>query len=213
MTHPHRLHATAAVWSLRSAWPHLTHAAQQARHVLSTGDAGTLRAWAPSTGGGTTVHHSDGILGALLANPGQRAADRLDRIATSTRETIIWVAQKVLRDDYRPGDPVLTRLLEEIPRITPAAAAEVARWVDEADTAVRSALGMADDHEPLVGVACPACGSRRLAVRTSAPTHRPVVCAAGCTCAGAGCECGMAEPVEGVGHIWVRTKLGSVSAA
>ncbi|MDR7278920.1 hypothetical protein [Catenuloplanes atrovinosus] len=207
MTHPHRLHATAAVWSLRAAWPHLAHAANAERRELVQDDAGTLRAQVYGTIGGGKTHHSNGILNALLIAERRGGHDRYQRLADSTRETMAWLAGRILDDRYRPGDPVLTRLLDEIPRIPAAAAAEVAKWAAEADAAVRSALDFGTDHEPLVGVPCPACGSRRLAVRMSAPADRPVVCAAGCACAGVGCGCGMPERVEGVGHIWLSAIL------
>ncbi|MFI5839437.1 hypothetical protein ACIA8K_06955 [Catenuloplanes sp. NPDC051500] len=203
MTHPHRLHATAAVWSLRAAWPHLAHAAEvERRQLLVDDDAGTLRAQVYGTIGGSTMHHSNGILNAILGAERRTGGDQLQRLVASTRETMIWLAGRILDDRYRPGDPVLTALLEQIPLIPPVAAAEVARWVGEADSAVRAALQLGPDHEPLVGVPCPACGSRRLAVRMSAPADRSVVCGGGCVCTGADCLCGMDERPVGILHIW-----------
>ncbi|GAB7039720.1 MULTISPECIES: hypothetical protein [Catenuloplanes] len=207
MTHPHRLHATAALWSLRAAWPHLAHAANVERRQLVDDDAGTLRAQVYGAIGGGKTHHSNGILDALLRRGDSPGRDDMQRLAASTRETMAWLAGRILDDRYRPGQPVLSTLLELMPQISPAAAAEVAKWVDEADCEIRNALALGNDHEPLVGVPCPACGSRRLVVRTSAPSDRPVACAADCMCAGAGCRCGTKDRAQGVGHIWAFSAL------
>lgn len=204
MTHPHQLHAAAALWSLRRARRALTAAAARENASVAISAASTLRSprYGVRHGSGG---HSDPI-GDALATAADRADARsrqLQHIAERTNATLAWIAQHVTPGI---GDP-LPRLLDAVPGLRPSTAHQVTRWAAEADARVRQALHLGPDRLPLVGAACPRCGTRRLEAQTSSWDRGcwTVVCAAGCTCVGRGCACEMPVRVLGVLHIWAAT--------
>lgn len=195
VTHPAHLHATAALWSLTRALQQLTVAAHAHDQAAADADLGTLQAWRPGTAGHGSGH-GDTLLEAITRHTGRN--EYRERFAR-TMDTAAWIAQKLLGD----GDP-LVRLRYAVPTMTPLAADNTRRWIQDEDTAVRRLLGEPDDHQPLPGVACPACDQRTLHLRTSAPPAEQVIECAGrlCVCIGQKCGCGMTVPAAGVGHIW-----------
>jgi hypothetical protein len=204
VTHPHQLHAAAALWSLRRARRALTAATARENASVAISAASTLRSprYGVRHGSGG---HSDPI-GDALATAADRAdarARQLERLAERTNATLAWIAQHVAAGH---GDP-LPRLLDAVPALQPGTALEVTRWAVEADERVRQALYLGPDRMPLVGVPCPYCGTRRLEAQTSSWDRGcwTVVCAAGCTCTGPKCACGMPVRVLGVLHIWAAT--------
>lgn len=198
MTHPHQLHAQAALWSLR--------AARRALHIRTewTVSIDPTSAWrSPRYGTRTgTGGHSDPIGSALES--AARDVDRYGTLAERTTATLAWLARGIRATG--PGDP-LGRIGDALPALLPAAAEQLQLWLAELDARVRQALDLNMlEREPLVGAACPACGVRLLYLQTAAPAAcRSVVCAAGCRCAGEACTCGMDEPTAGVLHIWRAT--------
>jgi hypothetical protein len=188
VTHPHQLHAAAALWSLRRARRALTAAAARENASVAISAASTLRSprYGVRHGSGG---HSDPI-GDALATAYDRAdarARQLEGLADRTNATLAWIAQHVTPG---PGDP-LPRLLDAVPGLPSSTAHQVTRWAAEADDRVRQVLYLGPDRAPLVGVPCPYCGTRRLEAQISSWDRNcwTVVCAAGCTCTGPGCSC------------------------
>jgi hypothetical protein len=207
MTHPHQLHALGALWSLLDAWPKLL-AAQRAAAAAEQGDGdrGTLQAWRPGSG----VHgaeHGDSLLDAVIRYDGPGAVNPYAERAMRTAETLKWITLSLLGVPV-PDAAAALRLLLDL-ELKPGYARNVAAWVDEQDRAVRRLLGERDDRRAVPELPCPHCGTAgALALRVSAPReHRTVVCAAGCTCDGLYCGCGMGTEVQGVAHIWTTTEI------
>lgn len=202
--HPHQLHATAALWSLRAARRRLHDRASRYGTLGPNLDAAdTLRSPRYGTRGGSGGH-SDPVAAALLTAVTRTGADRLEQLADRTTGTLTWLARKL--NAAGPGDP-LGRLLAAVPDLRPAPAAHLQRWILEADHDVRKALGINADRQPLPGARCPSCGLRRLEAQTSADNraHWTVICTAGEVCAGNACTCGMPVKAAGVTHIWDAT--------
>lgn len=201
MTHPYQLHATAALWSLRVARRRLHDRASRYGTLGPSLDAAdTLRSPRYGTRGGTGGH-SDPVASALLTAVTRTGADRLEQLADRANGTLTWLAQRLHATG--PGDP-LGRLLDAVPTLSPSTAADLARWVAERDEHIRQALDLAPALDALPGRACPSCGIRQLYLQTSAPAgQQTMICAAGCTCAGTGCTCGMPVKAAGVTHIWL----------
>lgn len=202
---PRQLHARAEVFSLAAVWPVLELARQHAITEAASGDRGALQAWRPGTGGSGAV--ANPVLNAIERDPYGRAMAAVVRVADGAAGIVRWLAGHL--SVSAPDVPSsLAAMRERVMAMDPSGALEVARWIAEADRAVRTHLGMGDDHVLLTGVRCPACRARRLAVRASAPApvDQVVVCEA-CVCAGLGCHCGRAGRVPDVRHVWSRVEL------
>lgn len=212
MTHPQHLHALAALHSLAAAWPHLQRAVRAARAAgADDADRGTLQAWRPNTGGsGGSGPARSAVAEAAVLEPSDRPHPVL-RGAANAEQGVHWVAAKVRanRTDLRQ---TLTALRERVPQLPPTTARDVGLHIAAADRLARRWANLpADDHARLTGVACPACGTRDIRVRTSSPDPgaRPYVCGAGCTCKGDACGCGMGTLAEDVAHIWTQSELAA----
>lgn len=199
MTHPIRLHALAALWSLRAAGGHLAQAAYDEAHDIAAEVNDGLRS--PQYGSRGSGGHSDPTASALLAGVRpNRAAQMLAR----TTQTVSWLANRL----EAPGSGnTYDRLLAVLPTLRLAAAVDLHHWLTEEDDKIRLRLDLAPDRQPQVGVACPSCAVRQMYVLTSAPSriYWAVICDAGCTCQGEGCTCGMPVKFMGVQHIWAAT--------
>jgi hypothetical protein len=215
MTHPHHLHALAAAWSLTDARQRLDQAAaqearQQRTDALITAAAAGIQAWRPTIGR-TSGTHGDpvglAVLGGADAEVRPLRPGPLARLAASVDDTLRWLAGR-LTGIGAHRDP-LAYLRQIVSCLPPAAAAELSRWLGEADARVRDALQLGRAERLLAGVPCPACSTRLLHVQTTAlyPLDRTVICRAGCTCDGPGCPCGMEVLELGVGHIWLTNAL------
>lgn len=207
MTHPLRLHAAAALHSLAAAWPHLQRAQRAAAAATADdGDRGTLRAWAPNSGGsGGSGPARSAVLEAVIRPTVEHPVLRLYDQATGA---VWWIADELGLKQPDTVPATLALLLGVAVRVPPPVAGRLARHADDEDRKIRDLLKLGDDHAPLTGVDCPACGVRDLAWRTSAPpAQRVVVCRAGCLCAGAGCRCGMGVLEAGVAHVWTADQV------
>jgi hypothetical protein len=213
MTHPHRLHAAAAAWSLHTARLALAaHAEREATHNATSllDAAGVLHS--PVWGGRHASGDHGDPTGALLLAPVRtrdtRWADLVDRLD----RRLTWIA-----DQVRPStglDPIV-RILAAVQTAQPGTAAGIARHLADEDAWIRIALVLPPGRQLIPGVDCPACQVRQLYVQTAAPVDaQTVICSAGCLCTGDGCPCGMAVQVVGVAHIWPRAAvMGAVAGA
>jgi hypothetical protein len=235
MTHPHQLHATAALWSLRAAlrWlaehqdavlirrPQLGHRTTRPRSLaeLEQHDvllrqeraeraSGSLRGLKPSAGsampgGGPGLVDLDREVAEVLAYT-------VDTLAYVHRHHPLLALSRhwhqVLVDVFHvTRDPRWTYLAVALPAAAPGVAAALGEQLAALDGRIRSVCGIGPDHWPIpLAPPCPACGVRRLRAQHSAPdgSRWTVICAAGCRCKGAGCECGMEVPTAGAAHIW-----------
>lgn len=205
--HPTHLHALAELHSLAAAWPPLLRAVEAAAAAEREDvDRGTLRSpgWSSGRSGGG---YSNAVLDAVTHTRVDRS---YAKVLDSAVMTIAWLTDTLLGHEPNTSPEMNIVLLRvRVPKLRTDAAGRLAAWVAEVDGKVRAAAGLVSDHELLTGATCPACGVRRIAVRTSTPDvdARPYVCEAGCVCAGEGCPCGMAVPAAGVRHIWLRADL------
>lgn len=215
--HPQHLYATAELHSLLGAWPHLQGAVDAARAAAhDDGDLGTLQAWRPNTGGSGGGGVRSVILDAVAESRRWSVVSAYERRQTGVVASAYWLAERLAPDLVdAPVPDVLRALLDLVPRLPPTTAGNVGRHIADEDRALRELLYLGTDRAKLTGVRCPACRERRVEVRTSNPDldARPYVCAAGCTCSGAGCPCGMTVPTVGVGHIWTRAELVAIVKA
>lgn len=209
--HPHHLHALAACWSLRAAWPRLL-AAQQAATAAAAADQdrGTLQAWRPGSG----VHSGtsgDALLDAVIRHADAGTRNLYSDRVRLTQDTLTWAASAVLGPTFSADTGgILDQLMSKLPTLTPTVAQNLTLWIDEQDRAIRHVLRDPDDRRLLPGIDCPACGaSGSLALRQSAPlVDQVVVCTqAPCVCAGPDCRCGMGITHTDVHHIWTRTQI------
>lgn len=198
MTHPHNLHAAAALWSYQRAAAELHRAVNNAALEAPDGLRSTTYGTRHPTAG-----HGDPVLTLIITG---RPADRLSQLANSTTSTLTWLANHVAPGT---GNPT-ARLAAAIPTLPPTTASHIARWVAEADQRIRHELGLPPDEQTLPGnPRCPSCRQRLLRVQTSAPdpTAWTATCGASCACLGDRCRCGMPTRIAGVEHIWRRTDL------
>jgi hypothetical protein len=207
MTHPHQLHALAALWSLRAARQRLTIAAaiedrENALAALEPADG--LRSQTYGSRGGSGGH-GDPVAGAALTVSTSVRTNRAAALDRRILSTLSWLADSIAGQlgAHRPDPDVL--LTQLVTGLSPATAAHLTRWVTEADQQIRKHLGLGQDLMPAPGNRpCPACQVRQLYVQTSAPiaSEHTIVCRAGCLCRGDGCTCDMPVKVQGVAHIW-----------
>jgi hypothetical protein len=198
-THPHVLHATAALWSLRRSWALLRTAAQD--HADADGYS-LPSAWHP---GSRSSGAGDGFATAVLtATSTSSHYTRLTEQVTEQAAQARWLVVSALRDRAHTG-PSLAVVAAGLPHVDPATAGDISRHLGQADTAIRRTLRIQPDHWPLPGnPPCPLCGVRLLRVQVSPSDSADwtVVCTAGCRCRGDRCPCGMAITAQGVRHIW-----------
>ncbi len=212
MTHPHRLHATAAAWSLHTARHALTiRAAVEARDIAAEQWADRTNLGVRSTVlTGGSGGYGDPISRAALghAEPVERR-NRWHTMAQTAERRITGIADLLGLDG--DGDP-LERILDAVPTLRPAASARLTRHLVDEDAWIRNALQLLPARQPLPGnPPCPGCRLPGvLQVQTSGPAEVwTVICTAGCRCIGPGCGCGMPVPVAGVAHIWTRTAVAA----
>ncbi len=208
MTHPYALHASGALWSLRTAWPTLTHAYEAARAAeAESGDLGTLRSTTAGSIGGNG--HSDRIGDAIARHADSGStADRYARVIDEVSAEIARLTRHLL-----DGANGLAALLDAVPTMPPMLAGWLAEAVTDLDRQVRRTVGLhLDDWCGVPELECPACGmAGALALRTSAPPEqRTVVCTHGCLCRGDGCGCGMGVEAERVPHVWTPAEMQAV---
>lgn len=207
MTHPHVLHATTALWSLRRSWPQLERAQKAAEAAAAeTQDHGTLQAWRPGSGHSGGPH--DPLLAAVLDPPESRTVAWLADLAERVRqhaEQARWLALSNLRRQP-DGNSLLGQIHTALSHVDPLTARDIAQELGAADRAIRRALRIPPQEWPIWTPACPVCGLRQLHVQTAAPdsSEWTVICRGGCRCLGDGCPCGMPIRERGVVHIWDR---------
>ncbi|MET7867962.1 hypothetical protein [Micromonospora taraxaci] len=213
MTHPHRLHATAAALSLGAARGRLTRnaeaeAAQIAAEALEAPSVlrSTVYGGRHASGG-----HSDPTATAYLVADRPFRVNQWQALADDITAHLANLAQHL----PAAGRDPLDRIRAAIPAMRPEIAHATTTALVHLDEIARRKLRTGPDRSPLRGVACPHCGERQLMVQTAGPIDAwTVVCATGRLCAGTGCGCGMPGAVEGVAHIWWRADvIGAVAGA
>lgn len=166
--HPHLLHCRAALWSLKRAMERL----DAARAAGVDEDRGTLRAWAPSDGGGRASGVRS-LADVVELDAGIEGKSFLELKSESAMSKWSWLF------GLRTPD----QMIEMMDRVPSSTAEKWLPWVEEVDRDVRAVLRMGDDREPMPGVDCPDCGQRRLSRRMSAPADQRVIV----------CECGFIQ--------------------
>ena len=195
MTHPHQLHALAAAWSLH--------------HALTV-----LEEWARDWGDTTTTDVSipSQVFGRRTALGGHgdpTAAAALGAWAPGTPNPHAALLGDMMREldalaahlPGAPGQDPLARIRARIPAMRPHVAARTRHALQHLDGKVRDRLNLGPDLTHVPGE-CPACHARGVLYAHTTDPARPIVCGAGCRCAGDGCPCGMPVRAEGVEHIW-----------
>lgn len=136
MTHPHQLHATAALWSLRAARRalHAAIAAEANALVLDPADGLRSPRYGSRFGSGG---HSDPTASTLDAATAR--ASRWEQLADRTTDTLRWLADRLAPG---AGDP-LGRLEAALPTMTVRQAEQLHQWLTELDGRIRVALGLA----------------------------------------------------------------------
>jgi hypothetical protein len=221
VTHPHRLHATAAGWSLHRSREQLTQAAaDEAAQIAAEIRTARLE---PAGGLRSTVYgsrhasggHSDPVSRLLLLGVRPPRINRPALLASRTTETLVWLARTLDVPGLTTGLDPLALLMSAVPLLPPARSATLTRWLADLDDRIRTALALTADRQLIPGVDCPACQVRRLYVQTAAPVDvQTVICSAGCLCTGTDCPCGMPVRAVGVAHIWPRNAVvGAVAGA
>jgi len=230
MTHPHVLHAGAALWSLWRAREHLAehretilirrpqlgpiHARPRSLAQLAALDA-LLRDERPDRGA---------LAGAkMAAGPAPVAPGLLD-LDREIRDVLVDVHQ-LLAHIHRGHHLIRhsphwdlyagrrTWLVAATSVAPPGIAAEIRALVEPVDARARAIAGVGPDRAPHPdNPRCPACRTRLVRVQTSAPDprHWTAVCTnPACWCLGPGdpaagdaCPCTMPVRVAGERHIW-----------
>lgn len=224
MSHPHQLHAIAALWSLRAARYHLaayreaavirrpqlgpptsrrrTLAQLRAHDELLRAERADIAAAVDTRPvGGSPAPIAPGLID-LEVEVAAALTGATDLVAYVHRghPVLHWSPdwRAVLVDVFRiHRDPRWTYLSVALPATPPGIAAEVAALLEHADARVRAVCGLGPDHtRPAAPVDCPACQERRLRIQSSAPTRGrwTVVCTNG------RCRClGVGDPTAGDG--------------
>ena len=218
--HPHQLHASAALWSLRAALRHLAEhrdallirrpqlgpAAVRPRSLASLERQGAL----------LREERAERAAGSLLglkpsagsAAPGDApGAAELDRhLHQALVEVHGLLAYAHHRDPLLAWSPLWYEVLEEwgvtrdarwawlaavLPVTRPGLAEAAGLTLGEADARVRAYAGLEPDLlAPPLAPPCPACDRRRLRVQTSAPASARWTVVCGPGCVCAGADCG-----------------------
>ncbi|MGW3888905.1 hypothetical protein ACWD69_09460 [Micromonospora chokoriensis] len=214
MTHPHRLHATAAALSLGAAHGRLAdRAAIERRAIIAELMEPPSVLHSPVWGRRQSLGgHGDPTTSAVMD---------IERPARVNRYAVLYadVTERLrLPAGHLPGDgDPLARILAAIPGMQPGTAAATTKLLVRLDGRIRHELRIGPDRRPMPGIECPACRHRLVYVQTAGPEDAwTVVCAADCRCAGVNddpehadrrCGCGMPGAVEGVAHIWWRSDV------
>lgn len=186
----HHLHAIAALESLRVALVGLGGAIEAERYGWPAASDG-VRSWAPSNGPSAKGGHGDPVSIAVTAT----VRDRCARRAQWTRETLTWLAGRL----GLATDAPLDALAVALPRLRPATARELTRWLRELDESCREAAGLGDGLHHVAGAACPACDMRLVWRGPSGlATCRNTIC----VCIGEPCRCSLPGRVDGLEHVW-----------
>jgi hypothetical protein len=213
-THPHALHALAALWSLRRAvdgyLPVLVEAAAggvsvsggqaraRSRHALRQFDQ-LLRVEraeriVADRAGIRQVGASPAPVPAHLLDVRKAAEDAVtDAVwrlssALRARPLLVW-GEGWFRAAATPWAARMGWLTMVLPLAPAAAAADAAECLADADRRVRAACNVDPDEIPLPGAPpCPACGMRRLRIQTAAPDSAAwtITCRPQCVCRGPG---------------------------
>lgn len=231
MTHPHNLHAQAALWSLRAALRHLTEhreallirrpqlgpvvsrprslASLQQQDALLLDEKPDRQLLAGSKAG---QHPAPGDAPGLLdleRDVNEALIEAHGLLAyTHHRDPVLrwsWHWHDILADWGVTRDARWTWLSMVLPVTRPRLAEAAGLVLAEADQRVRAYTGLDQDLiAPPLAPACPACDRRRLRIRCSAPDSArwTVVCSESCTCIGQACACGMDARERGVRHVW-----------
>lgn len=206
MTHPHVLHATAALWSLSRSWPALHHARTRGTLDAADGLRGSVYGTRHATGG--TPGGADlALIGAELER------DRWARLAERTADQVIqacWLVRSAAPATERGGGP-LRYVQRGLQVVAPATARDIGAYLGDADHAIRAALGVGDGRGHLPGVPCPGCDVRMLqTVETATRDAWIVLCGANCRCAGKQCPCSSTgTPHAGLPHAWTWAQLAA----
>lgn len=216
MTHPHLLHALAAATSLKAAASRLSDLARaeaRQRGQWLTEAASVLRSpiWG-SRASASVSDHGDPTGGlALLTRAPEPSATWTDR-AHRLQSRLTWIADQTGNRDT--GCDPIDRIRIRLPLLAPAAAAILAKHLQDEDRWVREDLGMGTDEQLLLGTECPVCHARPLRLLGSGA----IVCPTRCRCTGPwtpclapvtgpACPCRMPIRVAGVAHIWTASAL------
>jgi hypothetical protein len=165
VTHPHHLHAQAALHSLRAARATLaTHAADEALDIAAQNTEPATSYRSPTYGQRHSLggHPSDPTAGAALnTTTPTPQRNRLAELATSVTNTLQWLADKLAAPSTR--DP-LDRLETALPSLRPSTTDQLRHWLDDEDERIRRVLGLPrDDYET----------AEQLATRLTTP-QRPI---------------------------------------
>jgi hypothetical protein len=220
VVHPNNLAATAALNSLRTAWPWLDDVEDATVHVPTNRAADTQRPARERPAGTDRTERRHTGAGASPA-PLRVAVADTRALALRTITDCAWLCSSALSTikgapSYlgawtgAPGtggrwDIVTGYLGEAIPHITPELARTVGRDLERADRAVRRAAGEGPDHRP-VHAPCPACGRRgTLTIDLNGNT---IACTnTRCSCTGVDCGCKRPGRQPGQRHLWPATAL------
>ncbi len=223
MTHPHVLHALAALWSLHRAQQLLAEhrdavALAAPRRTTST----RQRTLAELTAMDTLLRQERPdrfrLAGArVAASPAPAPVAVLDALRDADRtlaDTAALLAHvhrhrpllRWTRDWDQPAYAGRWVWLIAAASVAPhGIAREIHALVDPVDARARAITGHGPDLWRLpLSPPCPACGLRLLRVHTSPPDSRrwAVVCGSACRCGGEDCGCGMPVREARVRHIW-----------
>jgi hypothetical protein len=175
VTHPHQLHAQAALWALDGALVLLADRADQEDRAIAAEYATAavpLRSPAyghrQALGGhGDPTAEAAGMLG---APPRQ---NRWTDLEVEVQQQLLTVAAKLPGDGW--WNPV-AHLRAALPTMSERSAAATAQLADRIDARIRRLLVEPDDRLRLPRVPCPACDTAgMLVLRTSAPEPERVV--------------------------------------
>lgn len=147
MTHPHQLHAQAALWSLKAARQHLdvqVTIAHRERGLALVDAADGLHSQTFGNRHAPGGAHSDptataALDGTAAARSSSRLTVRVKQLAASVTATLSWLAQRL--GAHGSGDP-LDRLQAIAERLQPSTAAQLALWIADEDRRLRQALGL-----------------------------------------------------------------------
>lgn len=151
MTHPHQLHAQAAIHSLRAARAALdvqTVIVQRERGLALVEAPDGLRSQIYGNRRGAGGRPGDptasaAINGTAESTSSRRLTARVERLAASCTATLAWLATKLgVAGD---GDP-LDRLAAAVPKLRPSTAEQLTLWVADEDQRIRRALGLPADE-------------------------------------------------------------------
>jgi hypothetical protein len=229
VTHPYRLHAITALYSLRRA---VSYLADTRDAILITRPQLGPTATRPRSLAALRAHdellrqervdHLQNLrqdikpAGAMPAPTPPGLLDLERDLADGLHRVTLLVASASHRNPrlgYRAARQATEAggfagrcdyLAAALPQVTPRLAREVHADLEHLDRRLRTIIGLDADRWPLPGApACPACGRRTLAAQTSAPDSAAwTVTCDSCICRGRLCPCAMTSRPPGTHHIW-----------